>query len=650
MVDLQMIAGLSGNEGPHSGDPESFVRRAVEQANFNALRMALYQVTADPELAAMRVEQKAIRGGALLQDVVADEHLPALKEKAVAFLLDPAKAVPPPPDKVESRELLKLFNTEAKSENYIRFGIEELAFDEYPRDVHWTNKPSPDKLAQFKIVVIGGGISGIGAAVQLQRLGISYQVIERQSDIGGTWQLNNYPQARVDTSSYLYQFKFEKNYPWTEFFAARDETKRYLKHVADKHDILPSFQFDTEVVAAEWDDGRSLWVMTLRHKDGGEEQREANVIISGSGLFATPNLPDIAGIDSFEGAMFHTAQWDHNYDFAGRRVALIGTGSSGTQLMPALARAAEQLTVYQRTPNWIMALEGYRSAVSPEARWLFDHMPYYWNWYCYASFDTAMHLQDLQTYDREWQARGGGVNSRNDQVKAALTEYIESKLGDDPELLRKCMPPYPPLARRLVVDNGYYDCLRLPNVELSTAGIERITPTGIQSSDGSEREFDLIVLSAGFQVSRYLWPVDYRGRDGATLEKAWHKDGARSYLGIAMPGFPNLFMFYGPNGQPRSGGFYSWAEVWARYTVGMVVKMIEQDIASAEVRPEVFETYNEQLDEAMKEVLWEREGAGGYYNNEFGRCGINVPFLTEDYHAMVVAPDPNDYLLREAKA
>jgi 4-hydroxyacetophenone monooxygenase len=646
MADLQMLAESAFPEGHADEDRETFIRRAVDQANLNALRLALYQVTGDPELAAVKVIQKAIRGGALLQEAVADEDAPRLKQKIVDYLLNPPADVPPPPSEGETIELIKLFNSQEKSENFIRFAVEELALEDYPRDVQWTNRPAQDVLDNFKVLIIGGGISGIGAAIQLKKLGLNYRVVERQSDIGGTWQLNNYPEARVDTSSYLYQFKFEKNYPWSEFFAARDETKRYLAHVVERHGILPDFTFGTEVVESVWDEKTAAWQVTLQHKDGAKEQITANAIISGSGLFATPNIPDIPGIETFQGAMFHTAQWDHSYDYAGKKVALIGTGSSGTQMMPAIARAAEQLTVYQRTASWIMTLEGYRAPVSREARWLFDHMPYYWNWYCYASFDTAMHLQDMQTYDHEYRNRTGGINARNDKVKAALTDFLKDKLGEGSDLYRKCLPTYPPLARRLVVDNGFYDALLQDNVDLVTEGIVEITPTGIRTADGEEREFDLIALAGGFQTSRYLHPVHYVGRGGMTLDKAWAKDGGRSYVGLTMPDFPNLFMFYGPNGQPRSGGFYSWAEVWSRYAAGMIVHMLENGYRSADVKHDVFDAYNEELDTAMKEVLWEVEGAGGYYNNEFGRCGVNLPFLTEDYHAMVAKPNPDDYDLR----
>jgi 4-hydroxyacetophenone monooxygenase len=640
-------AAMAHQSGADS-EREAFIRRAVETANSNALRLALYQLTGDPELAAMRPYRKEIRGGAMLQNVVRDEDLPSLREKAVQYLLaqeDPVVA-PPAPDDAEKRRLIKIFNAQTVSENYMRFGIEELAYEDFPRDAKWTARPAPEVLAKQKVLIIGGGISGIAAAIQLKRLGLPHVVIERQADIGGTWHINNYPEARVDTSSFLYQFKFEKNYPWPEFFAARDESKRYLNHIANKYGILDAFRFNTEVTSAKWDEDRALWMVTLRTQDGGEETIEANFIISGSGLFATPNLPDIPGIEGFQGRMFHTAQWDHSYDYSGKRIALIGTGSSGTQLMPALAKAASQLTVYQRTPNWIMQLDGYRAAVPEETQWLFEHLPFYWNWYSYSSFDTALQLQNSQTYDHEWRKTNKGVNAINAGVQVALTDYIRTKLASRPDLIEKCTPPYPPLARRLVVDNGFYDALLQPNVELVTEGIEAITPNGIKSKDGGDREFDLIVLGAGFKVTDFLWPIDYVGRDGLTLPEAWKKDGARSYVGAAMPGFPNLLMFYGPNGQPRSGGFYSWAEIWSRYAATVIIKTIEGGKRVAEVTQEAFDDYNAKQDAAMKEVLWEVEGAGGYYNNRFGRCGANVPFLTEDYHAMVTEPDMDHFELR----
>jgi 4-hydroxyacetophenone monooxygenase len=344
--------------------------------------------------------------------------------------------------------------------------------------------------------------------------------------------------------------------------------------------------------------------------------------------------------------MFHTTQWDHGFQFEGKRVALIGTGSTGVQLMPALARGASHLTVYQRSANWIANAPGYRDKVPPETRLLFDQVPFYWNWYCYSSFDTSVQLQNAQTYDHEWRKTNPGISEINEKVRANLIEYMRDKLQGREDLIEKCMPDHPPLARRLVVDNGFYESLLRPNVELVTDGIERITPKGILGRDGVEREYDLIVLGAGFHVTRYLFPVNYVGRGGMTLEKAWEKDGARAYLGMVMPDFPNLFMMYGPNGQPRSGGFYSWAEIWARYIAGVIVKLVEDGKHSAAIRPEVFDNYNERLDAADAEILWREESKDSYYNNEFGRQAVNISFRTEDLHAMLVEPDMSEYDVR----
>ena len=625
---------------------EALVRKAVRASNSNALRLALYQATHDPELIGLELAETPVRGGAQFQRVVAESAMPMLEDKAVAYLLDPPPEKPAPPSEAEARKLLELFTGAPIADNYARFGLEEVAFDEFPRDVQWTNKPSPEALAKIQVIVVGGGISGVAAAIQMKRLGLPTRVIERQADLGGTWYLNDYPEARVDTSSYMYQFKFEKNYPWSEFFAARAETRDYLRYIADKYGVYDDFQFSTSVTAAIWDADAAVWHVTLKRADDTEEHVDANFIITGSGLFSTPNLkPDIPGIDSFKGAMFHTTQWDHGFDIADKRIALIGTGSTGVQLMPALARAASQLTVYQRTANWLASTPGYRDKVPPEIRVLFDDLPYYWNWYCYASFDTSVQLQNAQTYDHEWRKNNEGVSQANELLRKALLGYIGGKLEGRPDLIEKVTPNHPPLARRLVVDNGFYDALLQPNVDLVNCGIERITPEGIVSTDGVERPFDLIVLSAGFKVSKYLFPVDYRGRDGITLDQAWAKDGARSFLGMAMPGFPNLFMLYGPNGQPRSGGFYSWAEIWARYAGDAIVKLIENSGRAMEVKQSVFDNYNARLDEADKEILWAKEGENGYFVNEFGRSSVNIAFRTEDYHAMVREADLSDYII-----
>lgn len=625
---------------------EEFIREAVEKSGVNALRMALYQMTGDPALAAMKITKQKIRGGVLFDYILANEDIEIVKQKAVEYLMKGPPSgdkIPAPPSIDESRKLMNLFAGLMIKDNDVLAGYEELAFAEFPRGVEWTKKPPMEDLARHKVLVIGAGLSGIAAAVQLKRLGIPYVVIERQAGVGGTWLLNTYPECRVDTLSYLFQYKFEKNYKWNEYFASRQETQKYLEHVAIKYGVKEDFRFNREVVGARWDEETSVWQVQIRYRKTGKiETMIATSIISASGLFATPKFPDIPGIETFKGHMFHTTQWDHSVDFTGMRAAVIGTGSTGTQLIPGLSRSVKSLTVYQRTPNWIVAYDGYRATVQDHMSWMCDHMPYYWNWYCYAAYFRSLDLAAVQVKDAAYEAAGGCVNERNDGIRAVLTDFINTKFPGRPDLVQKLTPTHAPLVRRLVVDNGFYDALKEGHVELVTENIERITEKGILTKDGVERELDMIVLGAGFQTGKYFFPIDYVGLGGVTLESTWKKDGARSYLGMSMPGFPNLFSLYGPNHQPRGGSLYSWAEIWARYAVASVAWMVENGASSMSVKADVNEDYQTRLDERMRTLIWESEGAG-YYVNEFGRQGVNMPWTTSEYHEMVVKPNMEDF-------
>jgi 4-hydroxyacetophenone monooxygenase len=489
------------------------------------------------------------------------------------------------------------------------------------------------------------GISGIAAAIQLKQLGIPFTVVERQAGIGGTWLLNTYPEARVDTSSFLFQYTFEKNYKWTEHFAASEENQAYLTYIATKNNVKEHFIFNREVMGAEWNQKDSKWTIQINNKQSGEkETMVANVMISATGVLSTPRLPDIKSIKDFKGPIFHTAQWNHSVPYKDARCALIGTGSTGTQLAPGLAQYAKSLAVYQRSPNWIIPIEGYREPVQDYQKWLCDAMPYYWNWFCYSMYFQSLQVAPLQEHDYAWQAKGGLVNERNDALRLTLTDFIRNKFIDRPDLFEKLLPNHAPLVRRPPIDNGFYDCLKQDNVELVTDKIDHIDETGIVTQDGKHREFDMIVLGSGFMPFK-MASVNYVGRDGITLEETWKKDGARSYLGMTIPGYPNLFTLYGPNHQPRGGSMHSWAEIWTRYAVAAIVHMIENESSSIEIRDDVFEEYNERLDEANKALIWESQGHG-YYVNEFGRQCVNMPWRTHLYHQMVKMPKYEEYYIK----
>ncbi|WP_052730410.1 flavin-containing monooxygenase [Sphingomonas sp. SRS2] len=622
---------------------------AIDGADVNVLRLALLQITGDAALAGMKVVKTPARGGVLEADTLAVEHHAEVRRAALDYIRKSrisSAETPPPPSREKAYELMKTFSAGDISPEELRFGYEELAFEDFPRQVNWQGKPPADVIADFEVLIIGAGISGVALGVTLNQLGIPYTILERHEGLGGTWWINDYPDCRVDITSYSYQFKFEKKYPWSEYYSSRDETLKYVQHVADKHDIASHVNFGSEVVSATWVEAEAKWHVATKDAHGVERIWVANVLISAAGLFATPKLPEIAGIETFEGAIFHTTQWDHDFDYRGKKVGLIGNGSTGSQLMPGIAQAASELTIFQRTAQWVMPAENYRDALPADVSWLIENIPFYWNWLCYSTFSTTCRLQELQEYDRAWQANGGTISQRNDKLRANLLKYIESKVGDAPELHNKLLPRFAPLGRRSVVDNGWYEALRRENVTLSTENITRITPKGIETSDGKHHDLDMLILAAGFHASRYLWPIKYVGRDGVTLEEVWAKDGPRSYLGMTLPGFPNFFIMYGPNGQPRAGGFFSWAEIWTRYILALITKMIESRSSSVEVRREVFDDYNREMDEEMKNLIWENEAKGSYFLNEFGRMAINLPWRAEKYHAMVESPDLADFELR----
>jgi 4-hydroxyacetophenone monooxygenase len=635
-----------------AGFDEDLVRRALAQAQINVLRIALYQQTGDPELAAMVAEPSNLEGTPYRFPKVARQHHAAIRQKAFEFLRDrPSGAEPVVPSKADAARMMEMFMGEGLSPSHVDFGWEDLAFEGFPRGADWEARPPQAVLDGYHVTIVGAGFSGLLAAIQLQRLGLKFTIVERQAGIGGTWFLNDYPEARVDIPSILYQFKFEQGYPWKSHYATQAELQDYLKYLVDKYGLRDHIRLETRVIDASWDEARQRWAVRTAGPGGEAETLDSHFLISASGLFSTPRLPDIEGIDGYRGKMFHTTAWDHTYDYAGKRVAVIGTGSTGSQLVRAVAEKAQSLTIFQRTPNWVNPVSGYRNEVSPELRWLLGAMPGYANWLTYHHFASAVQVEGFQYLDPDWQARGGLINEKNDLLRQMLQAYIRSKVGDDEALYRKLVPDYAPMSRRLVVDNGWYDTILRDNVELVSGPIDHFTDSGIVSADGGRRDFDLVVLSAGFDVERYLWPAEYHGRNGVQLEDLWAKDGARAHLTMTLPGFPNFLILYGPNAGTVAGSFHSWIEVLTRYGCKLITHCIETGSGSFEVREEVYQGYNDGMDAALKALLLEDQGGGGgYYINSHGRPGVTMPWTLEQWYELIRAPDLAEFLFADKPA
>jgi 4-hydroxyacetophenone monooxygenase len=312
--------------------------------------------------------------------------------------------------------------------------------------------------------------------------------------------------------------------------------------------------------------------------------------------------------------------------------------------MPAIAQKAAHLTVFQRTPAWIVPIENYRWPIPDGMQMLFDRIPHYWNWYCFANFFPWMSdLSGLHSYDREWQRTGGFVSQRSDAVRQGVADYLKAKLADRPDLIPKLTPTYAPWSKRPVMDNGFYDALKQPNVSLVTTPIKRMTAAGIETSDGVEHRLDAIILGSGFDISRYMSPIKLTGRGGVTLDQLWEKDGSRAYLGLTIPRMPNFFMIFGPNAGMKTVSAGTWIECWARYAVEAIIMMLERGHRSMECRREVYEQYNTRLDAVSKEFIWEGEGIATYYINKHKRSVMMVPWEAVDYYAWIRRPKAEDY-------
>jgi 4-hydroxyacetophenone monooxygenase len=645
-----MNMSLEERISPPAPEPvvdEDFIRRALDDADLNALRLALYQATGDESLTQVKLKVVPVYGGATTLTEIADEEAEPLKQKALAFLLANPGGIPEvTPDDEQLRRMYEVFRDEPLSDKDWRYRRDLAAFDEQPRQASWTSG-RPELPPGYRVAIIGSGFSGICMAVQLGRLGIPYTVYERRSGLGGVWNINAYPDVRVDTTNFLYQYFFEKNYPWTEYFARADEVRGYLEHVAGKYGVVENILFERDVTKAVFDEPSGTWELTVAGREG-DEQVVVNAIVAASGLFSNPKRFDVPGSEEFTGDIVHTAECSGDEDLDGKNVAIIGNGSTGVQMMSAVARRARSVGVFQRTPQWIAPRERYGEAILPETRWLLNTMPYYWNWYCYSIATMRLAGQLTQEPDPEWQAQGGLVNAANDGVRENLTRYIQAKVGARPDLVEKLTPAHAPMARRMIVDNNWYETLLEDGVELVTEPVERLTATGIRTADGKERPYDLIFTATGFAVEKYLWPCDYRGLGGVSIEQAWTDPaggGPRAYVSLTVPDFPNLFIMYGPNSQNRAGSLIVWIEVWSRYIAQALVATIEGGHRYVTVKNDVFEDYNKRLDEALLSLIWYDEGSRdrNYYVNGFGRQQVNIPWRLEDHYAFLERFRPEDY-------
>lgn len=506
--------------------------------------------------------------------------------------------------------------------------------------------PAIDAPEGFHVLVVGAGLSGLAMARRLQEAGVPFSVVEKNPTVGGTWLENRYPGAAVDTPSNLYSFSFAP-YRWSSVFADRDELHRYLEELSQP--VRDAIEFETAVESMRFDEEAQSWIVTTV-RDGERTERVFSFVITAVGGLNRPKLPAIDGLEDFGGPVVHTARWPEDLSVTGKRVGVIGNGASAMQVVPAIAEEVAHLDVFQRSPQWAAPFDQYQQPIPDPLKDLIQAVPLYRIWSRLRSGWTFNdRVFDALQKDPEWEHPDRAVSAINDAHRRHFVRYLEGKLEGRPDLIRKVTPSYPPFGKRILLDTGWYDTLLRDDVELVTERIERIEPGAVLTADGRRHPVDVLVCATGFDATRFLAPMEIEGRDGHDLRTDWDDDDARAYMGVAVAGYPNLFMLYGPNSQAGHGGsLVGTAEVQIHHVLDALQKMLAAGAGTIEVRREAYERFTTDVDARHERMIWTHPGMDTYYRNTRGRVVVSTPFRVVDYWHMAREADLEDYELTPA--
>ncbi|MBB3600743.1 4-hydroxyacetophenone monooxygenase [Mycolicibacterium sp. BK556] len=643
---------------PYAGQPftstDAEIAAALEQVSIPTMLLSLVHITGDP-----RFIREFKQNGVFLNEVqgfMSEEDKAKAREVALPVIADYRDRgcpgpVPLSPDLIA--EMLDWAACEHVDDEYRPMVLEEMDLEDV--DPRRPVALDPEATADFPVVVIGCGESGLLAAIRLKQANIPFTVVEKNAGPGGTWWENSYPGARVDVANHFYCYSFEPSNDWSHYFAEQPELRAYFESVLARHELDENMRWETEVVSATWSDDDGSWAVVVRGKDGTESTIRARAVITAVGQLNRPQLPDIDGADTFEGPAFHSAAWDHSVDLTGKRVALIGAGASGFQIAPAIADRVEHLTVFQRTAQWMFPNPMYHDSVGDGVRWAMNHLPYYNRWYRFlvmwpgadkgleaARSDPAYTNVDDPNY---------AVSEINAVARLMFTDWITTQVGDDHELLAKVLPDYPATGKRTLQDNGtWLTTLRRDDVELVRTPIERITPHGVVTADGVAHDVDVIVYATGFRATEVLFPMTITGRDGVDLRASWGERPA-AYLGITAPGFPNFFMIYGPGNHLAHGGSLIFnSELQMRYINDCLAEVIGNGWNAIEPTAEATEAWHQRHQAEINTMVWAHPSIKhSYFKNPDGEIHTVSPWRLPVYWNAVREPEWSNFVVTKEK-
>ena len=629
-------------------DPDA-LRSSLKDADPGTLVLVLVQLTQDTHW--LDIVRPHIHGPMNYHEKMPEELRERIRSELFDALMDFArtgKPLPSLPNDTVMHDMLSVASGEENiSDKYHAMMREEFTLDSDepdPRGLNWRNKPAQSVLDAGKVVIVGAGVSGLCIAIRLQEAGIPFVIIEKNSTVGGTWFENSYPGCGVDVPNHFYSFSFAPNHDWSHVFAKREEIWKYLEDITHKYDLRRHIFFDTEVTSAHYgDDGR--WHVSATSKDGTERKFDAKFFVTAVGLLNRPKTPDIPGLENFEGPAFHSAQWDHSFDWRGKRVGIIGTGASALQVGPSIAPDVEKLMIFQRSPGWIVPNPNYHAAVPEGMKWVLKNVPYYHRW---LRFQLAWAFSDglypaLQV-DPDWPDPERSLNAINERHRKFMINHMKSELSDRPDLLEKVTPNYPPYGKRILIDNDWFKMLKRENVDLITDAVDRVLPDGVKMKDGTVWKADALAFATGFHVSRFLWPMNIYGKNGLEIHEKWGSDDATAYLGTAVPGFPNMFMLAGPNTATGHGGNQIYiSECQIRYVLLAIREVLERNATSIECRKTIHDSYNAKVDAEHKKMVWTHPSMTNWYRNAKGRIFALAPWRLVEFWKLTSKFKPKDY-------
>ena len=595
-----------------------------------------------------------IQGAWGFEETVPEAMKAELRQQLIATFRDYAdndRPLPPAPPRELLQRMADIAVGRHVPSEYLPMIYDELNFDGTDaKTVRWRKPLAAGKLADFRVLVIGAGFSGIAMGAKLKETGYDFVVIEKNDDVGGTWYENTYPGIAVDTPNHFYSYSFRMQPNWDHYFARGDEIQAYIQTCYAEMGIADHVRFEQEVVTSIWNKDTIRWDVTIRRADGSTYVEHANAVISAAGLLNIPAYPEIPGMDDFKGPMFHGARWDHGLDLAGKTVAMIGTGASGMQIGPSIAPQVGKLVVFQRSPHWVRPNPLIFKTVSDNWKWALSNIPYYNKWYRFLLlWATADGLLPQMRKDPAWTIPGS-LNAENQRIREWLEGNILEQVGGDQELAAKVTPAFPPYGKRMLRDGGFLKSLTRDNVELVTGPIQRFTADGIVDEHGCEHKADVVVLATGYKAQCPLYPIEVVGTNGS-IRDHWGDDDPRAHLGITVPDFPNLFLIYGPNTNLGHGGsalFHSECQI--RYIMQALREMIETGTDVVAVKREPFEDYNRKVDAEFEGMVWMHPGVSSWYKNKAGRVVTNSPWALSVYHKLTAEFDPADYEMTKARA